>query len=338
MKKTLLAGTTLVVILAGCAVDPYAYAAIQGYGYGAQVDASQRATYGEIYLSSGFNNDPYTVSVTSGGSVDASSVSSGCVGMVSRAPDFQLTYDAGRMPLTFGTISGNDTTLMINGPDGRWACDDDSGGDGDALVTYSSPRSGVYDVWVGAYGGNSGSAELFITELADGGGRGGNQGYRDDRDDRDNRGRGFYDNNSGARDRYSGRGTPNPGLSPNYGEIYLDVGFTPDPYRVDIYSGGSIDASDLGGSCVGMISEAPDFQVTYEAGRVPLTFGVTADGDTTLVINGPDGRWSCDDDSGGQADPEITFRRPRSGTYQVWVGAYGGDSTSGQLFITELGR
>lgn len=277
------------------------------------VDASQRATYGEIRLNSGFNDDPYTVSVMSGGSIYAGDVSDGCVGLVSRAPDFQVTYDAGSLALSFGTISDSDTTLMINGPDGRWSCDDDSGGDGDAIITYANPGSGVYDIWVGAYGGTGASAQLFITELSGG-------------------------HDSGTSNRYDGSGAPDSSLTATYGEIRLRAGFSPDPYRVDVYSGGSLEASQLSGSCVGMIAEAPDFQLTYEAGSLPLTFGVEADGDTTLVINGPDGRWSCDDDSGDGSNPEVTFRNPQSGVYDVWVGAYGGNGVSGELFITELGR
>jgi hypothetical protein len=298
-----------------------ALAAPQNYGYGSRVDPSSRATYGEIYLDSGFNEDPYTVQVTSGGSIDASDVSGGCVGMVSSAPDFQLTYDAGTLPLTFGTISRSDTTLMINGPDGAWACDDDSGGDGDALITYRRPSSGVYDVWVGAYGGDSNSAELFITELSDG-------GYGD----RDRRG--AYDDGGG----YGGQGVyPDASLQASYGEVYLDSGFTPDPYVVYLSAGGSFDASDLRSGCVGMIAGAPDFQLTYDAGSLPLIVSVEADSDTTLVINGPDGAWYCDDD-GGQygSNPAIRFNRPQSGTYDVWVGSYSGEGGSAELNISEV--
>ena len=51
----------------------------------------------------------------------------------------------------------------------------------------------------------------------------------------------------------------NAGLTANFGEIRLNAGFTPDPYRVSITAGGSIDAytdTDLPGACVGKISAA----------------------------------------------------------------------------------
>jgi hypothetical protein len=93
-----------------------------------QVDPSARATYGDYRLNAGFPDDPYTIYVTAGGDVDASYVASGCSGSVAYAPDAQVTYRAGSLPFIIRTESDSDTTLLVNGPDGRWYCDDDSGG------------------------------------------------------------------------------------------------------------------------------------------------------------------------------------------------------------------
>jgi hypothetical protein len=127
-------------------------------------DASLSANFGEISLSAGFTPDPYTVSITAGGSVNGGNLPGSCVGMISQAPDFQVTYRAGSLPLVFRTLSSADTTLIINGPDGRWYCDDDSYGDGDAEVRFNRPQSGVYDIWVGTFGGGTARATLSITE------------------------------------------------------------------------------------------------------------------------------------------------------------------------------
>lgn len=126
-----------------------------------------------------------------------------------------------------------------------------------------------------------------------------------------------------------------PGLTANFGERRLSVGFTPDPYSVDVVAGGSIDASRLGGSCVGKISSAPDFQLTYSAGSLPLVFRTRSGEDTTLVINAPNGRWYCDDDSYGDGDALVRFNAPQSGVYDVWIGTYGDTPAAGQLQITE---
>ena len=130
----------------------------------------------------------------------------------------------------------------------------------------------------------------------------------------------------------------NSGLTANFGEIRLNAGFTPDPYRVDLTAGGSIDAytdTNLPAACVGDISNAPDFEVTYSAGSLPLVFRTRSSTDTTLIINGPDNRWYCDDDSWGDGDAEVRFNKPSSGTYDVWIGVFGGGTASAALLITE---
>lgn len=128
-------------------------------------NASQTATYGEIRLNAGFTPDPYTVNIAAGGSIDGSRLPGSCTGFVASAPDFEVTYSAGSFPLVFRTRSGTDTTLIINGPDGQWYCDDDSYGNGDAEVRFNRPQSGTYDVWVGTFGSaGTASARLLITE------------------------------------------------------------------------------------------------------------------------------------------------------------------------------
>lgn len=124
-------------------------------------------------------------------------------------------------------------------------------------------------------------------------------------------------------------------LTANFGEIHLSAGFTPDPYRVQMTAGGSINGAHLPGSCLGNISDAPDFEVTYDAGSLPLVFRTISSSDTTLIINGPDGRWYCDDDSYGDLDAEVRFNRPQSGVYDVWVGTVGSGTASASLLITE---
>jgi hypothetical protein len=128
-------------------------------------NAGQTATYGEINLRVGFTPDPYTVSIQAGGSIDGSRLPGACTGYIASAPDFEVTYSAGALPLVFRTMSGTDTTLIINGPDGQWYCDDDSYGDRNAEVRFNSPQSGTYDIWVGKFGsGGTASARLLITE------------------------------------------------------------------------------------------------------------------------------------------------------------------------------
>ena len=127
-------------------------------------------SFGEVSLISGFEPDPHTVSIYAGGSVDLSaSRLVDCVGFVSDAPDYRVVYDSDNQQrsLSFYAESESDTVLLVNDPDGEWYCNDDYS---DELglasgLDFSSPQSGVYDIWVGSYEDEFSSATLYVTEL-----------------------------------------------------------------------------------------------------------------------------------------------------------------------------
>jgi hypothetical protein len=125
---------------------------------------------------------------------------------------------------------------------------------------------------------------------------------------------------------------------PNFGTLDLASGFTPDPQVVAVRSGGAINAATISQSCQGFISNAPDVRLNYTAGSLPLIISVAADADTTLVVNGPDGSWYCDDDGGENGlNPMVRFNAPGSGQYDIWIGTYGNASLQpAQLNISEL--
>lgn len=124
---------------------------------------------------------------------------------------------------------------------------------------------------------------------------------------------------------------------PTYETVRLDAGFEDDPYLVELQAGGSMDASDLGGACTGLIADAPDVRLIYSSGSLPLILGNVSESDTTIVVNGPDGRWYCDDDGGEGVDPLLVFDEPQSGQYDIWVGTYAdADLADSVMFITEI--
>jgi hypothetical protein len=128
-------------------------------------------------------------------------------------------------------------------------------------------------------------------------------------------------------------------LPSNFGSTDLTAGFTPDPFSVDLVSGGPIDVTYLGSDCLGYATQASDYDVTYTAGNQSLLrFYFVADtADTTLIINAPDGSWHCNDDAPGTIDPVVDFASPEAGRYDVWIGSYAsGTENSGTLFVTEL--
>jgi len=132
----------------------------------------------------------------------------------------------------------------------------------------------------------------------------------------------------------------NYSLNPAYGTVNLNTGFTDDPYVVNVMSGGRTDASTaVSSSCNGFIAEAPDVRLNYTAGNTyPLILSVNSSADTTLVVNGPDGQWYCDDDGGVNGmNPSLRFGTPQSGQYDIWIGTYGNASNqAAQLHISEV--
>ena len=128
------------------------------------------------------------------------------------------------------------------------------------------------------------------------------------------------------------------GAPARYREIELDSGFTPDPQVIAVEAGGNINATRLGSPCTGFIAGPPDVRLTYNAGSLPLIISVASGADTTLVVNGPDGRWYCDDDGGVNGmNPQVRFNSPASGRYEIWVGTYGGpELRNARLHISEL--
>ena len=127
-------------------------------------DITADATYSTFALTAGFMPDPHTIQLAAGGGTAVSQA--GCTGYIADAPDVELTFTAGELPLHIYVTSEADTTLVINGPDGSWYCNDDTNGFNPA-VTFSPAVTGVYDIWVGTYdSGSLPAATLNISELA----------------------------------------------------------------------------------------------------------------------------------------------------------------------------
>ncbi|MEN0653711.1 MULTISPECIES: peptidase S1 [Hyphobacterium] len=117
-----------------------------------------------------------------------------------------------------------------------------------------------------------------------------------------------------------------PRYGATYGQTTLEAGFEPNPFTVSLTAGGTLDASELGDGCTGLIAIAPDFRVDYRSDGSALTVAADSVFDTVLVVHGPDGNWHCDDDSAGGNDPRIVFDDPAEGEYAIWVGAKDGDA------------
>lgn len=132
----------------------------------ATLNFSLSPNYGSTSLTSGFVPDPFSVGITSGGSVNVSYLGGGCTGFATSAPDFSVNYTSGAFPtLRFYFVGSGDTTMIINSPSGSYFCVDDSFGTLNPTIDFNSPSSGRYDVWIGSFAsGTNISGTLFVTE------------------------------------------------------------------------------------------------------------------------------------------------------------------------------
>lgn len=128
-----------------------------------------RANFGVFDLTGGFVPDPAAYSVTSGGSMDASTLglAANCRGFVTAQPDVIVRYSRPASWVRFCVRAPGDTTLVINDAAGHWWCSDDEGGNLNPMIDLSRPPGGQYDVWVGSYrAGEAIAGTLFVTELS----------------------------------------------------------------------------------------------------------------------------------------------------------------------------
>ncbi len=108
--------------------------------------------------------------------------------------------------------------------------------------------------------------------------------------------------------------------------LTLATGFSPNPTVLQGRGGGDRAAAEVvkvrqtpTGPCLGYISPNPHQTITLSNRFSNLEMRVTAEADTTLVIEGPGGVW-CNDDSNGQ-NPQIAGEW-LPGNYRVWIGSY----------------
>jgi hypothetical protein len=129
---------------------------------------SATPNFGTINMGPGFQPDPTSVNVTSGGAIDARQlgIGPGCIGWVTRQPDWVVNFSGTTGNLRFFVTGNTDTTLIVNAANGQWACNDDSFSTTSPTVDIPGAGPGHYDVWVGSYSqGNPAQAMLHVTEL-----------------------------------------------------------------------------------------------------------------------------------------------------------------------------
>ena len=348
--------------------------------------------------------DPVIVTMLSGGNIDASTLGAGCVGNIFYVPDIEIEITAAVPTLRayyLAANAGDDTTLVVQKPDGTFACNDDFAGS-NPLVEIPSPAAGTYRFWAGTYGsasnypgymvittGASMPGALVSDILGTGGGTASTTNVQATATPAGNvdplaqfaptltaaaatvnaalgntnlggldptltaaaatvnAALGNTNTNNGInfQNVFGSNATATPAAStssiitgPN-GLITatLGVGFTPDPLTAQIAAGGDIDArtGGFGPDCRGFMSGTPNYNISYVGGGSLLRIFFSSAGDTTLIIQKPDGTFACNDDFTGTLNPLIDIPNPPAGNYTIWVGTYTqGSTVDGTLFIT----
>lgn len=265
-------------------------------------DPERDPTFGSVMLAAGFDPDPQEIRVQAGGPVDANaSIGEACIGAIPRAPVLNLNYEAGEDWLVIAARAGTDTTMAIQAPDGSWLCDDDRAGDLNPLITFETPQSGVYHIFLGTYDPDAGTtpAALILS---------------------------------------SSEPPPRPvwSLPAGFGTIELGAGFG--SREIEVTAGGPVDASStMPADCEGFIPQAPSYELYFEAGDGALVFDVVpeTDGvDAMLVVNAPDAEWFCNVDDGEAPEPRIVFDAPLTGVYDVWVGVESAEAIGADAVLT----
>lgn len=261
-------------------------------------------TFGDIAQSQGFGST--SITIQAGGDIDANSFAGTCNGYIADAPDYAIDYN-GQLGLLIEANSNEDTTIVVEMPDGAIICNDDFSGLNPG-VELATNEPGRYAIWVGTYNPITNNtypdADIIISEM------------------------------SGPTTTPTPVPTPtpgaglDPGAAPAFGTITVAGNFGTQDF--DLQAGGEVDAFAFDNNCAGYVASAPDYVVDYQGqSRTPLEISATSGDDTTLLVIDPYGAVFCNDDANGTLDPSLTISNPLAGNYAVWVGTF---SSAGNNF------
>lgn len=294
------------------------------------------------------------VDIIPGGEDQTADMGEGCSGYIYAAgPDLELTIDRDFRPLGIFVDADVDTTLVVNDPDGNWHCNDDADdlANSNPGLSFSKPKAGIYDIWVGTFNsGEAGSGKLVVTQqranewatIDSGLQRNSNAGSAvaatGDIDFGDDLSQWANDNECDDP-RFSGEAAADTLVdSDRYhdatdcrtlfeaGSVQLaDAGNANGDADTAMVQRGELDSSDEELDGFGYVDT---YTFEGEAGQTAVIDLQSADFDTYLVIETPDGeQFSNDDYEGSYSRSLLSLELGDSGTYTVQVTSYGTDAT-----------
>ena len=199
--------------------------------------------------------------------------------------------------------SNNDTVLFLYGPDGGYLDeDDDSGEDAASRLEWVAPSSDTYYIEVSGFDGTPGTYQLSLFELG----------------------------RPAARPAATAAAQPQPTAAPYSGDDHGDDRFDATRIRDGEFLDGDIERD----------GDRDFFFFSAERGReYRIETHLGSNGDTVLVLYGPDGGYlDEDDDSGEDAASRLEWVAPSSDTYYIEVSGFDGTPGTYQLSLFESGR
>jgi hypothetical protein len=290
-------------------------------GLAVRPDPSARPTAGRLDARGGFEagGGALELPVQAGGldAVEPMQLDSdefACRGFINAAaPSATLAYTAGGPnTLAISAAAETDLVLVVQRPDGAWACNDDFGGI-NPMVGIEDAPSGRYAIWVATYGaqarGAGVAASLTVAETIPQ-----QQGF-DGEDFEDFVEEGDF---GSTRTPFS-TGVYDPidlSLAPRL-RLALDGD---DAVSAQVQVTPSLANPVRGDMCTGVVEPGPTVAMRL-GGSGPVAITATSDYDLVLNVRTPSGSWFCSDDADG-LNPGVQIDDVERGEYLVWVGTF----------------
>jgi len=266
----------------------------------------------------GFPLDPFIISLQAGGAVDASTLAKECTGFVTQKPTVTVDYKGKSDLLKVFFFSDGDPTLLIQTPDGKFLCNDNTNTALlDPTLTLTRPSQGRYNLWLGSAlardlipgflvftgQGNVSAGGLALQELV-------KRPAQREVLPLSNRVVAAATRMAEAQASVKSAEKLAPGGGPLTAQLTAD---------------GDLPAPELAtgeGLCGGLIKVAPSYAFEWSGEAKALGVMFEGDGDATVIVRTPDGEFKCADDAAGFANlnPLVAVANPAAGTYLVWVG------------------
>ena len=278
--------------------------------------------------------DPFLVSAQGGGPVEASTLAKNCTGYIPANPTVTVDYKGQSDFLKAFFYSDGDSTLVVQTPDGKYVCGDDTSRLVlDPTVEIKKPAQGRYNVWVGsARAKDLVPGFLVFTARAD--------------MDASKLAVGSLVKRPAApelipvRDRFvnaakrvqQAAAAVKSAAALRAGDKVVTKEFTAigELPAVELQTGDTL--------CGGLVNVTPDYAFDWSGDAQSLKLFVEANGDTTLLVRAPDGSFLCADDADGtrNLNPLLAIANPAAGRYLVWVGRVDPSKpVTGTLTLTE---